>query len=984
MKFNSTRMESLVSGDRLPSQATFTSPVTARGSFIARIKRTGFPTKHLGWVDLLLLDSERLALCHSPESENAEENFLMFPLISGAQFGDVKRHGNALTLHAMRVSIILEAEPTDNGDDYANALAGKWTRILNRIISGGSSPDFPTSNSYFGGLGISVNGSKSTSHLGTNTSSMPPKARRLVPQTFVPQIVPSGFTSVVHGSASITPPAPPSMSNSIPNSRSLKRISLCLTGDTDLGFGDDLKTVLTTLDKEEEEEPEEPQHASGAPIEEISLQDTQDDITHILDIHPTKDSQAKDSRAESSENDNHAKAGNGHLTREESVQDIPSALLPSHSFEAPNAPFHEYNVSNTPSPNSLYLATENPPSPTLDFEESPKRVTTILAKEQQQLVQKYGNRASLFTNYLKASSDSQLVISREPPKIPAPMPGNEIPGKSDDSDEKTKSQRNTQKVNNHEASAKKGPAVTAKKTVSISPMVQIIQEAEGESGDNSSSRHRAKSAKTSKGASPSSPRPGSSGPSNSSHSPKSEQKTGFVKVIKRMLGKNSRQKKDYRFSSIPYHRERPELTRNANSDTERFELNDVSDSEDEIELDLNAESESIDFEEESVADEDQGMPTPESVHEKHHAYAELLEPEQSPLSQKFNPKEVVADSTNNSGATTAIPKLSSHKSISALSFRSLSSRSLSSKISDQEVPSNEGSANTTAASTPERLSNNKGSAQPSNGPSGAERCDGANTGSPTLLRRESRQNVHPAPIALEADLMLPISKTLYENSNNSTPALLGKKQSTSAAPVPHMQQPSSSSSNYSLGSRRSLHSYNSSLSSASSYSTPNLLMSDIALFSANLWVSAWSAARWKPMSQLELRTQVLVCDANTVKISVADASIDCKFTPQCEIRKVGNHDVEVKTLEETYMFRGRDPEDAQRFFRTLWTIQANGVQPVATAALTNSVSCGTLKGYNEEDSILQSRRRTLLPPSLSRSNQSLKYAGLSTQTIVEE
>lgn len=969
MRFNCTRMESLVSGDLIPSQASFTRPVFARGSFIARIKRTGFPSKHIGSVDLLLLDSEQLAICSSPDSDNAEELFLLFPLISGAHFGDVKRHGNALTLHAMRVSLVLQATPTGCVDNNVSAFTGQWTRILNRIISGEPCPDYPSSTSYFGGLGICVNGAKYASNLRISSTLTVPKAKPLVSHTSAHPPNSLRFSTMVEGTTSMIPPVLSSGSKAIPNSRSLKRISLCLTGSTNLGFGNDLKAVLATLDKEVEE-PEEPQQETHAPIEEVLSQDDQKGSSETS----VKEAEAENVRVKSSAVDKLAKQKQ--ISREESVQDIPSALLPSHPFDVPAARFHESSSSVTPSPNSLYIAIENATSATPNFAASPKRVASILAKEQQQLVQKYGNRASMFTNFVQTGSDTQLVINRQPPKIPAPMPGKELQGKTEVTEVVFKPHRENSKVSSDESPSRAGPAT--KKTVLISPMVQL-KDSEKE---NSSSRHRAKSTKMSKGTFPSSTHLGSSCASNTSQSPKPEQKIGFVKVMKRMLGKNYKQNHDIRFSSVPYHRNSPELPRTANSESQCSEHFDLSDSEIEEELGMNDNSDAVGLPG-LIIDEKQSLPTSESDHERHPVYVELVEPDQSPLSQKFSSRGVVADSTNNGGATMAIPKFDSQKSISALSFRSLSSRSLWSKILDQETLSIENSENTTAAPTTDHSADANISSQISKVSGATESCDKMNPDSPTFLRREPRSKVSSVPVALEGDLVPPSAKTLCENSNNSTPALISNRHSTSAKPALHLKQPSTSSSNCSLVSRRSLHSYSSSLSSASSCNTPNLLKSEIALFGANLWISAWSSAHWKPLSQLELRTEILACDFNTVKISVVDAGIMCKFTPQCEIRRAGNHDVEVKTLEETYMFRGRDPEDAQRFYTTLWIILANGVQSVATAALTKSSSCGPFKGISEEDS-MQSRRRTFLPPSLSRSNQSLKYAGLYTQTIVEE
>lgn len=946
MRFNCTRMEVLTSGESCANSSTFEVHALTQGSFSGRIKRTGFRTKALGCLDLILVEAapntaEQLAICYADENPSSEMGrSLVFPLIQGREFGNVSRHGNVLTVQASRLALTLESIMDDDveSDRNVSSTAGKWSRIFSRLvcsrdksIAGSSAPGLISSNSNTGfeGLGINVNPSR-ISTIQYSASQMKPapnstsnssisRSRQLVPTTMQPSSAASTLTS---------PAAIPAQGMS--NSKSLKRISLLLSdGNADFGFGDDLKTILSKMD-----EPE--------PEQEIDV-----------DIQPA-----------------------------------------APELSMPNAPFNteetESDFSVTPSPNSLYLdADDVTPNSSFNSPDTTKRVDSILAKEQRQYAEKYGVRASTLSDFYTTQSSSSTeppvakASARVPPQMPAPVLQNKPVSENridevDEDDfefskeftagtklpkfEVTKPQE--EPVSERKESASEAKALDSKKkakSVSISQDISVIngarekKAAKPQKADSVSTVNNVKSPKFSstKSASPIQP---------SDASPKS---TGpkFTKVMKKLLGK----RKSRANLSVPSGTENNKQV-NSESKQQSPVASPSSPNQDQERVEKS-------FEVAPMKEKSSPMPpTPESINDdgKPHLYANLLQDSELP-SLAVTPQEdenekpesgnldsdVVAKTTNNGGQTAAKPRL--RNSTSALSFRSLSSRSTSARSLATRSDTHN---NTTPekeqvkASTPISESAEQQREQQS----------------PTLLRRESRESITPEPIKLNLDEILdstPAAKKMYESGNKSMSAL----------------EPAHSSSCSSFNSsKKSLSSY----TSASSISSGNNTRKDaVTMFSADMWASVWNVSKWVPLSQLEMSTEIISCDSSSAARILVNggASVNVKFSAQCEIRRVSQHDVELKSTDATYMFRGRDPENAQRFFRLLWSIQTNGVQPVLSALMMAGVIPSGSSGLFDEQDTWADRRKTLMPPALSKSNPNLNLSYMGrplTSTIIEE
>lgn len=223
MKINCTRLENLVAGTPLNSELVYTERVVQSGSFLARIKRSGSPAVQLGWIQVLLLPGERVALCK--DTSHPCELSLLFPFLSGSEFRAVRRHGNVLTLDSLLVTLDLESD--SNLLEQAAVEISQWARIFSRLISHDDPSPKLTRPAHFDGLGIvlPIAGLATDPHLQI-LSGEHRRQRQLIPQT------------------------------TMPTSRTMRRISLGLQKPIETsnnGFGDDLKTLLSVLDKPEEE-----------------------------------------------------------------------------------------------------------------------------------------------------------------------------------------------------------------------------------------------------------------------------------------------------------------------------------------------------------------------------------------------------------------------------------------------------------------------------------------------------------------------------------------------------------------------------------------------------------------------------------------------------------------------------------------------------------------------------------------------------------
>lgn len=162
----------------------------------------------------------------------------------------------------------------------------------------------------------------------------------------------------------------------------------------------------------------------------------------------------------------------------------------------------------------------------------------------------------------------------------------------------------------------------------------------------------------------------------------------------------------------------------------------------------------------------------------------------------------------------------------------------------------------------------------------------------------------------------------------------------------------------------------------SSVSTPTLQTSSLppGMFSANLWVSKWTVSRWVPLSQQELKIELIPLGRGIAKVNITAGSnlMQLTVTNESDVRRSGRHDIQVRLGDETYMFRARASETANQFYTCI------------SAARTHmpSLSSKDSDGSSTSSSELDTRRRTYVPPTLCRPRRSV--AVLSSATILEE
>lgn len=155
-------------------------------------------------------------------------------------------------------------------------------------------------------------------------------------------------------------------------------------------------------------------------------------------------------------------------------------------------------------------------------------------------------------------------------------------------------------------------------------------------------------------------------------------------------------------------------------------------------------------------------------------------------------------------------------------------------------------------------------------------------------------------------------------------------------------------------------------------------------FTGCMWVSKWTVNRWVPLSQNELLVQVSVSslkDLLIVHIPGSD-TLKLKFTSKCDVRWSNAHDVEVKIMDEVYMFRTRSTVRSQKFFYAVESLQIDFQDPATyPRKITESDSSSGSSGSS--GSSATRRNRTMVPPQLSSKSTKTRKT-LTTMPIVEE
>ena len=918
MRINFSHVEDLVTGKSISSNVVYNEKVRQTGSFDACIKRTGSDAKHLGWIQLLYLGDDRVALCRDTSDPN--ELSLLFPFFTGSEFRSVKRHGNFFVLDSLLVSLSFEAD--SNLLAEAAIEVSQWSRLFSRLIcsdvpTGEHKPIMSAFNSgysgtvssgpqpaLFDGLGITLPmfepaQEQTQQILNSNPTG---RHRQLVPQT------------------------------TMPTSRTMKRISLGLqkpieTGN--LGFGDDLKSLIESLD----EKAQKPAQVSLAEVKE----------------------EPNDTLAP------------------------PTAPLSKTMESSPNS------ESGTPSPTRLYLDAQTP-TPTSTKK---NRLESILQKEAQL------KKSGLNLNILKEDKDA---VFREPPNIPPPVPSN---GMQDSTDMQVVdlSQENINEI--HKTAPKQDDKKISTPNVAVNVFTPPLSPAPQES---LKARHKGKSFKKTENENkentysesnndfesfdldnPNSTRPLQQLSENNSR-PK---KTSLMKTMKRILRKKSSEslpKSDLNSPALSISRgtfTEPSSAKHDESD-ESIEIAKVV-------TDQNL-YENFELEEkEPIIKEDKKSKKSSSIS----------------TNTSINPS-VVAIGTNSESQTSAVPKLDSCNSISALSFRSMSSRSSNLHDCASEIDSDSDSGRSKSPSDSKSISASASSSLAAIAPVIVDASGSPSPSTPKAKRTESSESVgnmktsQSRAVSIEdswreledkLNTMVSESKSNHDlpseplrretrtslvnepasltNSNANSFNMFGAHTNRSMPDLKNNGH-STSSSYSSIGSRGSAYS-NSSLSSIASSSAPSLslasksLISEVTLYAGNLWISKWQDTKWVPLSQAELPTEVTANSRNkgtkiTVKVSNTE-SFTVQFLSSSEIRRISVHDVELKTEEGVYMFRGREIDNTQCFFKTLW-------------AINNDMNSDIFGGNDKLN------RRSLMSPMVPRMSQTMKYP--LTSTIIEE
>lgn len=798
-------------GEPLASATTYTENAELTGSFNTSVKRNGLPTAYLGWIQALLLPGERVALC--TDTSDPSELSLVFPFLTGSEFHAVRRHGNRLILDSLLVTLTLESD--NNLKEQAAIEVSQWSRVFSRLISKETAGPNKSQPAMFKGLGILL-------------PSMPdisdPSSQRFIGR-------------------SSSRPQDLGVKTTMPTSRTMRRISLGLQKPIEtcnMGFGDDLKSLLADLDKPK----------SFDKLDEL-------------------DEQREDKNMSTEKN---------------TALEMPFSH--ASNSEAPNG------SDLTPSPTRLYLDVETPTPP-----RRMSRADCILQKEAD-IMRSRDPSLSNLASMRERGSDTQ----RQPPNIPPPVLRS------------TNSSSSLQVVdlNDSESPALATPEISSLERevendgVTATEIFDFDLDHPGES-------------QVLKPVSQNIARP--------------KKNTKLLKTVKRMLSKRGK------------------------------------------------ESETLSPKFRSAASDSPNVWKSSS----------------SPVltTEAMKPTVIAVANSNpiNRIQTCAVPTLKSDNSISALSFRSMSSRSLPLEdcISEPETE-DEGLATRDNSEEPATVQKKESvediwNETLSSSTSGQE-SSGSIESSPVLLRREKCfspvKDVSPvAKVEIEPVTALPAPSTLlngYPANNRSMPTLTSNdsiaESKFSSSSVHDMLSVSncsgthSTTSSYSsISSRRSAYS---SASSLASLSAPSLtlqtkpIIQEVTLYASKLWVSVWQNNHWIPLSQDLLATEIVTSPQGAhISITVKPQNnLTLAVSPTTEIRRISIHDVEVKTAEGVYMFRGREVENVQRFFKTLWEFFNNVPSNMFSLAEKSNA------------------RKSMVPPLMSRGNATMKYP--LTSTIIEE
>lgn len=165
----------------------------------------------------------------------------------------------------------------------------------------------------------------------------------------------------------------------------------------------------------------------------------------------------------------------------------------------------------------------------------------------------------------------------------------------------------------------------------------------------------------------------------------------------------------------------------------------------------------------------------------------------------------------------------------------------------------------------------------------------------------------------------------------------------------------------------------------SSLSTPTLTTSQLppGMFSAQLWVSKWTVSRWVPLSQMELKIELIPLGRGIAKVNIHSSSDIVQLTVGggADVRRSGRHDIQVRIGEETYMFRARAADTANKFYACISAARTHEPS-LAGSKDSDDVSISTLSTSDAE-----MRRRTYVPPSLCKPRRAIT---VSSSTIYEE
>ena len=141
-----------------------------------------------------------------------------------------------------------------------------------------------------------------------------------------------------------------------------------------------------------------------------------------------------------------------------------------------------------------------------------------------------------------------------------------------------------------------------------------------------------------------------------------------------------------------------------------------------------------------------------------------------------------------------------------------------------------------------------------------------------------------------------------------------------------------------------------------------------------MWVSKWTISRWSPLSQLELKIDVIRAEAGVGKVNISSFSgfQQLIVTAGADVRRSSRHDIQLRIDDETYMFRARAADTASRFLHAM-TVARSPEPSLTSSRDSDSISTAS----SGEDY----RRRSFVPPQLAKSRRMISTAA---DTIYEE